>query len=539
METTSGDPANSLLSEARRRGLERKGFCRGISVGCCLGVVLAVVSSIVTWVAARSRHQDPSASPVVRSGKVGVAPLIPTMCNTLSTSSTPTAVLVEIDGKPYAMIPDTGSSNSIVASSVCGAKCDVRPQWKFNTYNAQLPRFEIFYGTGGAMLTETTAVLSLGGVVASHGSFGAIIDQYAGTDGFNLFPAASDPVCYNSYAGILGLAYRGQAAGPVNGSQNATTNGTTTPLLDQLVTSAGMPNGFAIELCARYPQPCGPRRDLETWASSRSCDVNCSIGNLYLGGYRSSSLAGEMLYTPISDEIHYDVILHGIEVCGDKGCKNVSFPDEIGGATEDHCHCNTTNCSIPLSEDEYCYFTVVDSGADGLYMNTVNNTKALLQAMSDVEMVTFPPNQKGKSHQFYFAGAPVLGAKPSPSARFRLLFPGMDGRNFGVVVSAVAIFRQTMAGLVQMAVQSDLQAAAAFQAAKFPVLLGSTVLEGKVVYFDRSRKRLGFANVRPERCGAALSDEAEIDVRSLAVGTPGSGCRRGTGSGGGCPQAHK
>merc|ERR1740138_1691130 len=112
-------------------------------------------------------------------------------------------------------------------------------------------------------------------------------------------------------------------------------------------------------------------------------------------------------------------------------------------------------------------------------MNTVGNTRALLDAMALVGMVVFPSEFNATS--FYYDRAPVLDARISPHARFTLWFPGMDANEIvGVNLSMNGLFRRTMAGLVQMAVQSNLAATASFQSAKFPVLLGSSVLAGKV-----------------------------------------------------------
>jgi len=324
----------------------------------------------------------------------------------------------------------------------------------------------------------------------------------------------------------------------VGGGANGTANGTSATLLDQLVAEAGMPNAFAIELCDRYPQPCGPRRDTSTWRPSRPCDVGVTVGNLYLGGYRSASLAGDMRYTPITDEIHYDVVLRGVEVCGGRGCVNVTFPDKMNGTTEDACVCSSDDCPVPLGPLEYCFFTVVDSGADGFFMNTVSNAKALLDAMLNVGMVDFPleENSTAAQRSFYFNRSAIPGASPSARGRFTLHFPDEQGELFGVHIPMDVLFRQTAAGLLQPTVQGDV---AAFQAAKFPVLLGAPLLVGRVTFFDRSRRLLGIADVRPEACGAPVEHPSEIDVRGLHVDTPGAGCRRGTGSGGGCKQAKR
>jgi hypothetical protein len=245
-----------------------------------------------------------------------------------------------------------------------------------------------------------------------------------------------------------------------------------------------------------------------------------------------------MKYTPITDEIHYDVVLRGIEVCGGSGCLNITFPDKMNGTTEDACVCSSDDCPVPLGPLEYCFFTVVDSGADGLFMNTAKNAQALLDAMLAVGMVDFPPveNSTAKQSSFYFNRTVIPGASPSARGRFTLYFPDEEGELFGVHIPMDVLFRQTAAGLMQPTVQGDV---AAFQAAKFPVLLGSPLLVGRVAFFDRSRRRLGIADVKPDACGIPVNDPSEIDVWGLHVDTPGAGCRRGTGSGGGCKQAKR
>ena len=94
-------------------------------------------------------------------------------------------------------------------------------------------------------------------------------------------PAVATPstdTCYDSYAGILGLAYQGQGSRAVphySGVGPApTTNGTSTQLIDQLVAQLGMRNLFALEFCPLYPwaASAAPPRRLDarqsdaTWA---------------------------------------------------------------------------------------------------------------------------------------------------------------------------------------------------------------------------------------------------------------------------------
>jgi hypothetical protein len=247
-----------------------------------------------------------------------------------------------------------------------------------------------------------------------------------------------------------------------------------------------------------------------------------------------------MRFTPLTDEIHYDIELLGMEVCGSKGCQRVTFPDKIGGTTEDACVCHTPLCALPLQEDEYCYFTVLDSGSGRIYMNTVGNSMALLDAMIAVEMVHFTNiSKEGFARSFYYNKTEAPGAQVDPSSKFRLYFPSPDGFSFAVDVDMGALFHPTEAGLIQWGVQGDLAVLRSFQSAKFPVLLGNTLFQGHTIFFDRSRRLVGFAQVPEDTCGQPVRDLSEIDVRGAnSLPTPGAGCRRGTGSGGGCPQAH-
>ncbi len=51
--------------------------------------------------------------------------------------------------------------------------------------------YTIVYGTGGTVNAQTHADIEVGGLLLPNGTFGAIVDQHAGKDGFNLFPPKS------------------------------------------------------------------------------------------------------------------------------------------------------------------------------------------------------------------------------------------------------------------------------------------------------------------------------------------------------------
>ena len=61
---------------------------------------------------------------------VGLSPIYPSMCWRNTSNSQPYVVLVKYSGVEFAVIPDTGSSNLVVASERCGKDCDLSPRWK-------------------------------------------------------------------------------------------------------------------------------------------------------------------------------------------------------------------------------------------------------------------------------------------------------------------------------------------------------------------------------------------------------------------------
>jgi hypothetical protein len=507
---------------------------------------------------------------------VGVSPLLPTYCVSFNPNNQPYYVEILVGGTPFAVLPDTGSSNLAIAADAC-TSCDVSPK----VPTALLPArsaahaFEIAYGTGATVSVVATANLTLApGVVLPRGRFGAIVRQNT-SFGFNLFPprppggrvpplpTRSQDTCYNTYAGVMGLAFAGQGARPAPGAppgvfaHPATTNGTTTQVVDQAVAQIpGFRNAFALELCVRYPYACQPQRrpDNTSWEPTTACGQT-RVGHLMWGGYASKRLAGPMQFAQLTDEIHLDVQLLGMEACGPGGapCAEVLFPDPVDGATEDACNCTTADCAPGTVN--YCSFAVVESGAGRLYMNTPNNARALLSTLRDVGVVSLPAdvaNNATAVHDFYFGKAAVPGARVAAGASLTVALRGWSptmpndaGRGTvsvpvaldGAVFRHVALGGASDAGLVQWGIQGDLEVLAGFAAAKFPTLLGDPFLQGKTVFVDRGARRIGFAANAGEGICTTAAVTGDIDVfGSNSNPTPGYGCRRGTGSGGGCPQ---
>lgn len=455
---------------------------------------------------------------------VGATPFYPSSCQ-----GEIAHVILEVGGEPFMLMVDTGSSNTEVASSICDT-CAVSP--KLQLKEAVLgPEFNMSFGTGALVNRMISTPWSLAGISKPNGTVGAIVRQDTAF-GFNVFPPPASKDCYNSFAGLMGVAYSGQDAGPA--ANGDTTNGTTMPLIDQLV-AEGMPNAFAMEFCDDYPLSCDAHRTKSSsWLPSSACGQQ-QVGSLLLGGY-SSARVGPVQFTPITDDIHYDVQLLAVRVCGDHGCSLVHFPDKISGRTEDECSCSNDNCAPGTVN--FCSFTVLDSGTDSIYLNSAANARALLERMDSVGMVSF--SSQGASAEerraFWFNGSSALNARISSKANLEFHFAGSAGASEPTIVplSLHALFRKSEDGLQQVGVSGNLDLLTQFQHSKFPTLIGGPFFKGNMVFFDRSRRQIGIAKADPQRCHVAAV-AADIDqFGANSIPTPGSGCRRGTGSGGGC-----
>ena len=256
------------------------------------------------------------------------------------------------------------------------------------------------------------------------------------------------------------------------------------------------------------------------------------MGNLFLGGWATERVE-EILWTPITNEIHYDVQMLRIEVCGASGCSVVDLPDRIDGSTEDDCVCSSADCKVGTVS--YCYFSVVESGAGRIYMNTAANARKLLDTMKQVGMINF--SDSSSNNDLFWFNQTATAATIDASAVMKIFFQkdtGTNGEAIEVLVDVQAVFRRSDSGLIQFGIIGDLDFLAQVQTDKFPTLLGTTLFMGKTIIFDRSRLRIGFALNKDSSCGRDAT-KGEIDAYGAnSDPTPGIGCLRGTGSGGGC-----
>ena len=141
------------------------------------------------------------------------APLLPTYCVSWQPNNQPYYVPLRVDGRIYAVLPDTGSSNLAIASSAC-ASCDVHPPMPRGALPASVRvrpdpttsplAFETAYGTGAtvAVTSAVEIVIDEGGMVLpgrgrrlargdssgpTTGRAGLIVGQNT-SFGFSLFP---------------------------------------------------------------------------------------------------------------------------------------------------------------------------------------------------------------------------------------------------------------------------------------------------------------------------------------------------------------
>ena len=164
-------------------------------------------------------------------------------------------------------------------------------------------------------------------------------------------------------------------------------------------------------------------------------------------------------------------------------------------------------------------------------MNTYKNAYALLTTMRDVGMIEGVQDEEG----FWFDKVSQSNANIHTNASFQVHLEGTnDGNTISVPVDLHGIFRSTNSSLIQWGIQGDMNVLKNYTANKFPTLLGEPFFMGKTIFFDRSRKRVGFGISEEGVCDQVAVAE-DIDVFGAnSLPTPGSGCKIGSGSGGGC-----
>ena len=157
---------------------------------------------------------------------VGSTPIYPTFCASFNTNNQPYYIPLIVNGTMLRVLPDTGSSNLVIASSSCKT-CEISPKmsrrspWPKPSTNGS---YRIAYGTGSIVVNDARARIKVGSGMEMFGaSLGAIVKQNT-SFGFNLFPQRPKggiipltpnrqaDTCYNTYAGGDGACVPGQGA---------------------------------------------------------------------------------------------------------------------------------------------------------------------------------------------------------------------------------------------------------------------------------------------------------------------------------------
>jgi len=324
---------------------------------------------------------------------------------------------LSIQNVTFAVVIDTGSSNLAIASSQCSS-CDVSPEYT-GALDSSKAAITVSYGAGSWKGLEATDSLIFGGIPAVTANFVGMTSQ---TDFFSTECPGQE--------GILGLAYTSLASGGI------------TPFFDSLVTS-GVPNGFAIQLCGA------------------GTNTRKKTGNMWLGGYDSTYISGEMIFTPIIQEEYYNVNLVSFSV-------------------------NEQTISIDLPST-----IIVDSGTTNIVTSQAN-FNAIVTALQNSGAVSF--TSQAEANLFWQSNGctdyiPASEVSLNTDTVFYVTFPGPSGQpDITLDILTLGWIRKyyyspTLASycLGLQVTQQDI------------LIIGETVSYGHVVYYDRSNSKVGFA----------------------------------------------
>lgn len=393
---------------------------------------------------------DNTQQPAVKPKAAGYLPIVPTGCTAAlaNTASEPYAVDIQIGGKAFRLIPDTGSSDLVVPSSKCADNCD-----STTTYAGPLKetKSQVSYGTGAGEGALANALINLGGL-KTDANFVAILSNKE-TNGVRLFPDEQH-LCYQSKNGILGLAY-------------AQLNSEGADSLIGTLSKSGMPDGFAFQICNQY-------EGLER------------VGHLFLGGYPSKNIKGPIQYAKLFPDGPYGIRIKSISIAG----APIKFPDKL---------------DAPQQNGKTSAISVLDSGTTRIIMRTKKNTAALIAALKAAEpVVFFGGTSKDVGDGFYEGIQTVDDGELAPDAQpLAIELEGLGDQNIQINVPMDQIFQTQPEGtLRQTEVYGGTQTFGA-------TLLGDTVFKGNMVIFDRTNNRIGFA--KGANCTAPAS-RADIDV---------------------------
>ncbi|XP_062499743.1 beta-secretase 1-like [Corticium candelabrum] len=245
---------------------------------------------------------------------------------------------------------------------------------------------------------------------------------------------------YHPMQGILGLAYKTGA------------KGSATPVFDSLVHESRVPNIFSMQLCG-------------TVRNGTNSTTNTS-GTMVFDGIDDSLYVLPVVYTPVVEQRYYDVVITRMMV----GQREVNLP-----------------CA-EFNDDK----TVVDSGTAGLrlpqnvYNVVISHMKNLLNDISFDEG-SFNDCWSGETLICWRADRPRFESFPTLSIFF-LSDEGND-REFMLLVKPQMYL---LAQSDPQRIRSDCYVFGIMPSASGTVL-GTVLMEGYYVIFDRLNSRVGFA----------------------------------------------
>lgn len=328
---------------------------------------------------------------------------------------------IVIDGQTYFVIIDSGSSNIAVATAECSS-CGVYP-----LYNGPLTDIpcEVEYGIGGfngSMIASLN--FTIGGLPVTMPAMGI-------TSQVEFFS------CGNQTQGILGMAYANLSAG----------NPGQFPVMMDVLETTGVPNGFALQLCASMPEATNSPK----------------TGNMWIGGYDSSFTSGPMEYVSVVQELYYNIQLNGVTVGG----KSLPFNYSLNEPT-----------------------AIIDSGTTQIIINNFTSYWIILTAIQAGDFITFVDSLTEEEIASFWIGNSTLTSdqytlKNQDNWEMSFLILNPQGGNTSVSVSFDDIFQAAYGELFfTMTYDPD---------GELGTVIGEAVFTGNVVFFDRGGQRIGFA----------------------------------------------
>jgi len=240
--------------------------------------------------------------------------------------------------------------------------------------------------------------------------------------------------CGNMSQGIIGLAYSYLSWGSY-------------PLMMDTLTANGVPNGFALQLCA----------DISGVTSTSK------TGNMWIGGYDSSFTSGPMQFASIVAEEWYNVQINGMS---------------FGGSP------------IAFSSDVTSPKSIVDSGTTLLIFNNEDNYNIFVALVQAGDFVTFADYWSTTEIDDWWAGSSTFSQGytfNSANWNFTITLLAPGGKNSTISIPFGNIFQ------VDPLTSSLSFGVGHFTSTTAGTYLGATIFNNFVVFFDRAGSRIGFA----------------------------------------------